>query len=184
MKTKRIFSIIFLLVFALSSVQAQMVSPVGLGVRLNPDGAGFTSKFFLDRNWAIEAQFNISQGFLHGPDNAPAYGPSIALVGLLEYHIILPDPSWRIFLGPGIHFGSWDMYHNRYDYYRTPQGIFGIDGILGLEYVLKSSPIGISLDVKPAMNFATDVGFFPNNMLGISGRYYLGHRMHASAKPQ
>ena len=175
MKRKRILAVMFLLMFAFGAAKAQMVSPVGLGVRLDPDGAGFTGKFFLDRHLAIEGQLNASGGYY----NVNNDGPSMTVTGLLEYHFILPDPSWRIFIGPGLHFGTWDRYSTGWEgnYSSSAQGIFGIDGILGVEYVFKSIPIGISADVKPAINFASDVAFFPNNSFGISGRYYVGRMM-------
>jgi len=177
MNTKRILAIALLMVSSFGAVSAQMVTPVGLGIRLNPDGGGITGKFFFDRHLALEAQLNVSGGYYNVAD----YGPSRTVVALLEYHFILNDPSWRIFLGPGIHFGSWDRYGNYYhDYYygsRAVQGIFGIDGTLGVEYVFKTVPIGLTVDIKPAMNFTPDAGPFPNNFFGIGGRYYLGHRM-------
>lgn len=176
MNKMRTFAAAFLILCAFGTAKAQMVSPVGLGIRLNPDGAGFTGKFFLDRNWAIEGQLNASGGGYIAND-----GPSMTVVGLAEYHIILPDPSWRIFIGPGIHFGSWDRYNDGYydgrRYNTDVQGIFGIDGILGVEYVFKSVPIGLSADFKPAVNFVSDAAFFPNNFFGVSGRYYLGGMM-------
>ena len=35
----------------------------GLGLRLSPDGAGFTGKFFMDRNLAFEGQLNAGGVF-------------------------------------------------------------------------------------------------------------------------
>ena len=187
---KRILNLVTItltMLFGAGNINAQMVSPMALGIRATPDGGGFTGKFFLDHNWAIEAQLNASGG--SGYTNYD--GPSMAVVGLLEYHIILPDPCWRIFLGPGLHFGSWDRYNDGYSYYdrsyRGVQGIFGFDGILGVEYVFKSIPLGLSADIKPAMNVARDVAFFPNNFFGVSGRYYFGHPMahqHKSMRGQ
>ncbi len=142
----------------------------GLGLRLTPDGGGFTGKFFLDRNVAFEAQLNA--GGVFGGE-----GESFNAVGLLEYHIPLPDPSWRVFFGGGVHVGVWDRDNRRYSsdgrYREGSEPIFGIDGIGGVEYVFKSVPIGLSADFKPAINFLSDVDFFPHNMFGMSARFYI-----------
>lgn len=134
----------------------------GVGLRMTPDGGGATVKYFFDRNLAIEGQLNAG-GIV------ALEGTSITAVGLVEYHITLPDPAWRIFFGGGAHFGNWDR-----DDYRGNQFIFGIDGIGGVEYTFKKIPLGLSADFKPAVNFVTDVEFFPHNILGASARFYLG----------
>lgn len=134
---------------------------VGLGMRLTPDGGGFTVKYFLDRNLALEGQLNA--GGIFGLE-----GESVTAVGLLQYHITLPDPQWRLFFGGGLHAGVWDRKNDDDD------AIFGIDGIGGVEYTFRKVPIGLSGDFKPAINFVSDVDFFPHNMIGVSGRYYFG----------
>lgn len=142
----------------------------GLGLRLTPDGGGFTGKFFIDRNLAIEAQLNA--GGIFGGE-----GESFNAVGLLEYHIPLPDPSWRVFFGGGMHVGAWTRDHYYYKngryYEKESDAIFGIDGIGGVEYMFKNVPIGLSADFKPAINFLPDADFFSHNIFGISGRIYL-----------
>jgi hypothetical protein len=150
-------SVLLLSMLSVHSVQAQMTSSIAVGLRATPDGGGATGKFFLNDNMAIEAQLNGS-----------VFNPSVAAVGLFEYQIILPDPSWRIFFGGGLHFGVWDRYDDGYS-----QGIFGIDGIGGVEYVFKNIPLGLSADLKPAMNFVSDPAFFPNNIFGVAARFYL-----------
>ncbi len=141
----------------------------GLGLRLSPDGAGFTGKFFVDRNLAIEAQLNAGGAFAGD-------GQSVTAVGLLEYHIPLPDPSWRVFFGGGAHMGTWDhrykAYEGRHDQHDR-EFIAGIDGVGGVEYLFKKIPLGLSADFKPAINLASEVDFFPHNMFGISARIYL-----------
>lgn len=144
--------------------QAAVAQDVALGLRANPDGAGATAKFFMDHNWAIEAQLNGGGVF---------DGPSFAAVALAEYHIDLPPAGWRLFFGGGLHAGAWDRYDNG-----NTQGIFGIDGIGGVEYVFRTIPLGLSADLKPAVNFAEDVAFFPNNFFGVAARFYLGRAAH------
>ena len=52
-----------LLTLSLSYNAQAQGSRTGLGLRLSPDGAGFTGKFFMDRNLAIEAQLNAGGVF-------------------------------------------------------------------------------------------------------------------------
>ncbi len=165
MKTRNIFQwAVLLLLFIACDIHAQMTGPVALGFRANPDGGGLSAKFFPQKNLAIETQMNAGLSYYNGP--------GVAFVGLVEYHIILPDPSWRIFIGPGAHIGTWERNTES-----RSQAIFGVDAIFGAEYVFKSVPIGLSADIKPAVNFARDVAIYPNNFFGLSARYYLGHKM-------
>jgi hypothetical protein len=184
MRSLHILTVAFLVILlSATNVHAQPGNAIGLGLRASPDGGGITAKFYLDRYWNIEAQLNASQGFYHGPDNKPDYGPSFTAVGLAEYNVIFPDPSWRLFFGPGIHFGSWDRYnHHLYERQPLPEAIFGIDGILGVEYIFRHIPLGLSADIKPAMNFVGEVSVFPNNFFGLSGRFYFGRPMVTKKK--
>lgn len=168
MKKAVLFLSGLVLSLCLSQVAMAQSSRTGLGLRLSPDGAGLTGKFFLDRNFAIEAQLNA--GGLFGSS-----GESLTAVGMLLYHIPLPDPSWRLFFGGGVHAGSWDQGRRYKDgrWRDDAEFIFGLDGIGGVEYVFKKVPIGLSADFKPAINFVSDVDFFPNNIVGLSARFYL-----------
>ena len=105
---------------------------IGLGLRLSPDGGGFTGKFFVDRNLAIEGQMNAG-GVLGWED-----GTSFNAVALAEYHIYMPRPEWRIFFGGGMHAGVWNHDGRIYNYEtrqytRDNEGIFGMDAIGGVE---------------------------------------------------
>jgi len=144
---------------------------VGLGIRATPDGGGFVAKMFFDKHLAFEGQLNA--GGLTGGWG----GPSYTAVGLITYHIILPDPSWRIFMGGGIHAGVWDRgwrYVNSEGRYMDDnRAIFGVDAIGGVEYKFKKIPLGLSADVKPAVNFLSEAGFFDHNIVGVSARFYL-----------
>lgn len=171
-----------------TNVHAQVNNPSGAGLRVSPDGLGLNGKFFLSPYIAIEAQINGSMGFNNYrpatsdvPAKGSVTGSSWSAVGLVEYNYIFPNVSWRIFTGGGFHFGKWDRYdHASNEMAPKPQGIFGFDAILGVEYLFKSQPLGISAEVKPAINVVPDITFFPANMIGLSFRYYFGHRVLAS----
>lgn len=141
------------------------------GLRLSPDGLGFSGKHFVRNNLAFEAQFNAG-GIMSGDPSR-----SYTVTGLLAYHIVLPDPRWSVYFGGGVHAGSWDHGAGRPtddEVLRTGrETIFGVDGLGGVEYKLKSAPISFSADFKPAINLLSEVDFFPHNMFGISARVFL-----------
>ena len=167
--------ILILLLFIAGTIDASAQgSRMAIGGRATPDGLGATFKGFLDRNLAVEAQANVG-GIIS------LAGESFTVVGLLEYHIPLPDPAFRIFFGGGIHVGSWVNRGGHAD-----EIIFGMDGIGGIEYVFRTIPLGLSADLKPAVNFVQETEFFPHNIFGVSARYYFsrGHiRPAAPAAP-
>lgn len=140
-----------------------------IGLRATPDGGGFTGKVYISRYLAFEGMLNA--GGILGLD-----GESFTAVALLEAHIPLPDNSWRLLFGGGLHGGVWDngrWYRYRDDVWvNDPQPIIGIDAIGGVEYIFKNIPLGLSADIKPAINF-TGGGpeFFSHNMFGLSARF-------------
>jgi len=148
---------------------AQVNAQTGIGLRATPDGGGFTVKSFFNRYLAFEGQLNAG-GIL------ALEGQSFNAVGLLEFHIVLPDPSWRIFFGAGLHTGVWDRGYRYVSdegrYMDDKRGIFGIDGIGGVEYKFKHIPLGLSADIKPAVNFLAEPDFFDHNMFGLAARFY------------
>lgn len=54
----------------------------------------------------------------------------------------------------------YGRYGYRYDYYREGSFGLGIDGVLGLEYKIPSTPIAMSLDVKPYVEFINTGGIW------------------------
>lgn len=168
-KMTRLLSIATMAIMTMTTtVNAQNA---GIGIRATPDGGGFNGKFMVGKYLALEGQLNIG-GIYRLP------GESFTAVALLEGVIPLPDPSWRLFFGGGLHAGAWDnrrWYDNRDDVWvdDRPEPIIGIDGIGGVEYVFKNIPLGLSADVKPAINFTGDgPEFFNHNLVGLSARYY------------
>jgi len=163
-------SVLFIFLFGAGNAMAQEIQngdvpPFGIGIRANPDGAGITAKYFFIPQISFEGMVNASGGTYFGS------GPSTTIVGLAEYNLIFNNPSWRAFIGPGGHITSWKQYPEINNYRQT---LIGIDGIIGLEYVFYEVPIGISIDVKPAMNFVNGVTAFPENTFGLAVRYYFG----------
>lgn len=167
-KMKQLFSIALIGLLATTTANAQNA---GIGIRATPDGAGFNGKFMVANHLALKGQLNLGGIYRLG-------GESFTAVALLEGVIPLPDPSWRLFFGGGVHAGAWDngrWYRERDDVWvdDRPEPIIGVDAIGGVEYVFKNIPLGMSADAKPAVNFTSNgPEFFNHNLLGITARYY------------
>lgn len=168
---KKVILTLATMIAAVCSMYAQN-GKVSLGLRATPDGGGFTAKFYTGHNWAIETQLNAG-GIFAGE------GQSATIVGLAEYNIYFPDPSWQVYFGGGMHAGMWDHDGRRVwngDYYYTDynaEGIFGLDAIGGVEYKFKKIPLSLSADMKPAINLVEDTRFFSHNIMGVSARFHI-----------
>lgn len=166
---KYIHIILIALLLYTSGATAQVHGPVGVGLRANPDGGGLTGKFFFTEHLAVEGLLSASSG------NWNDEGTSFTLTALLEHHFILYNPQWRIFLGGGFHYGTWNRYG---DAHTSPFSVFGVDAIAGVEYIFESVPIGVSLDVKPSLHFISGVTTASSNTFGLGVRYYFGQWGH------
>lgn len=154
---------LFILLISSNLVAAQP-GRTGVGLRGAIDGLGITAKYFLDRGFALEGQLNV--GGLRAID-----GQSIYTCVLIEYHLQLPAPAFRLYFGGGLH-GGWWASRPESDF--VDEAILGLDGIGGVEYMFSKVPLGVSGDLRPSINYIREVEFLPHNVIGISLRYYFG----------
>ena len=128
----------------------------GLGVKLGT-GAGFTLKHFLNERSAIEGLLTTKW---HGFD----------ITGLYEIHNRAFDTDkLRWYYGFGAHLGFYNGNDVEWGAPGATYNVFGIDGILGLEYTFEEAPFNIGLDLKPALNLVGYTGFWTD--FGLSVRY-------------
>ncbi len=144
------------------------IPPFAVGVRGSIDGAGANFRYYVRDLFSLEGQFNVSGGKPNGlPYNA---GKSVMGVALAELNVPLYTTQFRMFLGVGMHYGSWERYKDI-----TPaEGTFGYDGIVGFEYTFSELPVSVSLDYKPSVTYLAGAQMFPNNAAGLALRYYFG----------
>lgn len=130
----------------------------GVGLRAGVT-TGLSVKHFLTAEGAIE-------GVIH------SRWKGLIVTGLYEYHMDIREVrGLRWFYGGGAHLGTWgDRSDPPFDDPDESYTVFGIDGILGLDYKFVDAPINISLDYKPAFNLNQDVGWWGDEV-GISIRY-------------
>lgn len=87
------------------------------------------------------------------------------ITGLYEIHNNIPGaPGLKWYFGPGAHV---NFYNNKYYEGRTA---VGLDGVLGLDYKIRSAPINLSLDWQPSFEFGDNSDFI-GNWGGFAIRY-------------
>jgi len=128
----------------------------GLGLRFG-NGAGLTVKHFINGRSAIEG-FLFSQW--HGFD----------ITGLYEIHHQAFDvDNLQWYYGFGAHIGFYNGDYVKWGEPGYAYNVFGIDGIIGIEYSFTEAPINIGLDLKPELNLIGYTGFWTD--FGLSVRY-------------
>jgi len=169
MKKASVLLTIMLLGATLANAQEyHTIPPFAAGVRGSVDGVGANFRYYPFDIFSLEAQFNVSGGKPNGlPANA---GKSVMGVLLAELNVPLYTTQFRMFLGGGLHYGSWERYKD----ISTPEGTMGLDGIVGFEYTFQQMPVSVSLDYKPSVTYLKGPQFFPNNATGLTLRYYFG----------
>ncbi len=127
-----------------------------IGVRLGACN-GLTFKTWLAESRAVDLSLN----YIYGSEYS-----TYCLTGLYEVHMntnILPHLLW--YYGGGGSLGS--KRHKNVD---NGKLFISIDGVIGLDYKFEKEPINLSLDWKPAVQFAP-LALFDGGGLNLSIRY-------------
>ncbi|WP_166335039.1 hypothetical protein [Sphingobacterium chungjuense] len=165
--TKFYLLLTFTLLFS-AGAYAQLSSQHAAGLRFG-SATGFNYRYALNDVNAIE-------GILSVQSNSTS--SRFRLVGLYQYHQpINEDFSW--YWGYG---GSIGSYTQKAFQSQQPDGTINmhprnselalsIDGIAGVEYNIPTTPIAVSLDVKPYFDFLQSSSFRIIDTFGFSVRY-------------
>jgi hypothetical protein len=139
----------FLLVSKHSSAQSNTDSYTGaIGFKFGGYEDGIAGKYFTDPDIAIEGELGFRQ---HG----------VVITGLYEfYQEAFNVPELRFYYGAGAHIGAigsgvYQRFGGGNEVYNTGHLLLGVDGVLGLEYIIPQSPIAVSLDLNPRLELAT-----------------------------
>lgn len=121
---------------------------------------GITAKHFIGKETAIEGLVTGRWGGFNITGLYQMYEPAFNAKGLYWYY------------GGGVHAGFFD--ENEIDWNGRDDNdggfVFGVDGIVGIEYNFQKIPFNISLDWKPTLNFIGWTGLWLDAG-GISVRY-------------
>jgi hypothetical protein len=133
------------LVFISLESKAQQYKPnyeFALGLKFGGYENGIAGKYFLDNTTSVEGILGFRS---HGA----------VVTGLYELNInAFNTPGLQFYYGAGAHLGAvgagvYRRFGGTDEYYNRGQLLFGIDGVVGLEYVIPNSPIAISVDLDP-----------------------------------
>jgi hypothetical protein len=153
---RKLFYVFTLLFFFAITVNAQDYN-TGIGIRAGTSN-GLTIKHFIGTRSVIEGIFATRwQGY--------------NFTGLFQiYDQAFNTPRLNWFYGFGGHIGSYrGVEHRRFDD-DEKYLLFGIDGIIGMEYNFSGIPFNISLDWKPSIDITG--GFYPwGDEVAFSLRY-------------
>lgn len=159
MKKLILILVILSVVLATNSVKAQSMGTTyktALGVKFYP--GGITLKSFIQNNKSLEAI-----GYF--------YADGFRLTGLYEINgDINGAPGLKWYVGPGVHVGAWSDNWKRDNPGRDGGTIFGVDGVLGLDYKINKAPINLSLDWQPSFNIV-GYSYFESGFGGLAIRY-------------
>ncbi|MBE8723223.1 hypothetical protein [Sphingobacterium pedocola] len=143
---------------------AQLPSQHAIGARFG-SATGITYRYTLAEDRAIEGIMSVQSN---------SRSSRFRVVGLYQWHKpITGDFSW--FYGVGGSIGSY-----KYKAYRNAAGeqinastelALSVDGIIGVEYNIPTTPLAVSLDVKPYFDFIQESSIRLIDPFGLSIRY-------------
>ena len=143
---------------------AQLTSQHAVGARFG-SATGINYRYTLAEDRAVEAIMSIQSN---------SRSNRFRLVGLYEFHKPLSgDFSWYYGFGGSV--GSY-----KYKAFTTANGerveansevALSIDGIIGVEYNIPTTPLALSLDVKPYLDFIQESSIRLIDPFGFSIRY-------------
>ncbi len=144
---RKIFVILFAVIVVGSYASTQDYH-TGIGFR-GGLSQGLTIKHFINSDTAIEGLLSARWGGFHVTGLYELHAPAFSVSGLNWYY------------GLGGHLGSWS--NGKKTGWWDDDGnhtVLGVDGIVGIEYTIRSIPFSISLDYKPAINLINHFGFW------------------------
>lgn len=135
----------FTLLFVANTAKAQDYS-TAVGLKFGGYENGISVKHFTNESTALEGILGFRRG-------------GLVITGLYEIH----QPAFntdklKFYYGFGAHAGSVGA--GKYkklggdEVFEDSKLLIGADGVLGLEYVIPNSPIGVSLDLNPRVELA------------------------------
>lgn len=160
----RVLVFLALSVFFCKNSSAQLDNTHAAGLRFG-GATGISYRYSLSEDRALEGILNLQSS---------SAASRFRIVGLYEYHKPLAENfSW--YYGFGGSLGSV-----RYKAYTTSAGtrvesssdlMLSVDGIVGIAYDVPSSPIAISLDAKPYLDFLQESSIRWIDPFGFTVRY-------------
>lgn len=143
MKKLTVLTFIFFLFLLISKKSNAQDYTTAAGAKFGGYESGISFKYFTAKDVALEGVLGFKD---HG----------LVVTGLFEIHQeAFGVPELKFYYGGGAHVGALGngVYHSHV--FTNNHLLFGADGVLGLEYRIPRSPIGISIDLNPRAELAT-----------------------------
>ena len=169
---KKLFLSVFLLLAALSSVQAQKMSENTIGLRFGSND-GFGTEITYQRALGTKNRLDVNLGWV-GKNYSNVRYNSVQVVGVYQWVWQL-EGNFNWYAGAGAGLGHWSTkYHNHPNNWNrnNDNGIYAlIAGNIGIEYVF-DFPLTLSLDARPEFGLNNnDVRDNFGLNFGLSARY-------------
>jgi hypothetical protein len=146
---KTLYSLFILFSFLLISKQSNAQDyKTAVGLKFGGYENGISLKYFTLSNVALEGIVGFRD---HG----------LVITGLYEMNqVAFGVPALKFYYGAGAHIGAvgsgvYQRFEGTNETYNKSQILLGVDGAIGLEYVIPQSPIAISLDLNPRIELAS-----------------------------
>ena len=164
MKFLKLIWLIIPFLFLVPARAQDFVYDIGIGARIGL-AYGVNVKYFLKHHPTRQPH-----SALEGIFTTRFNGVNAAVV--YEYHNgIFDTEGLSMYLGGGAHIAVWNSEKVYWETEKTGfNPYFGMDGIIGIEYVLADIPLAVSLDWKPCINFVSDLNAMIDD-IGLSFRY-------------
>ncbi|NGM62758.1 hypothetical protein G5B30_12625 [Sphingobacterium sp. SGG-5] len=160
----RIVSFLILSIFFCENSFAQLDNQHTVGVRFG-SATGVSYRYSLSENRALEGILSVQSS---------SRTSRFRVVGLYQYHKPIADNfSW--YYGFGGSFGSM-----KYKAYKNAAGehidsssdlLLSVDGIIGIAYDIPTTPLSVSLDAKPYLDFLQESSIKWVDPIGFTIRY-------------
>ena len=161
-------SLLFLFILASAllvrkQASAQTSNPnyqTAVGLKFGGYEDGVSIKYFTNNAVSLEGDLGFRA---HG----------VVFTGLYEFNqVAFGVPELKFYYGAGAHIGAegsgvYQTIGGQNETYNTAHILLGVDGVLGLEYVIPKSPIAISVDLNPRAELASGPFFDLAPALGL-----------------
>ena len=150
----------FLLAGKQANAQETQDYKTAAGLKFGGYEDGFAVKYFMDNTVSLEGILGFRS---HGVVVTGLYELNMEAFGVHEL---------KFYYGAGAHLGAvgagtYQRFNGDNETFNKSTILLGIDGVLGLEYLIPKSPIAVSLDLNPRAELATGPFFDLAPGLGI-----------------
>jgi len=149
------------ILFAATQSRAQTSYQFAAGLKFGGYENGISGKYFAGKDISLEGILGFRSG-------------GVVITGLYEINqIAFNVPELKFYYGAGAHIGSVGNSYQRFGSngatFTNNQLLLGVDGVIGLEYIIPKAPIAVSLDLNPRIELAS--GPFVDLAPGLGVKY-------------